>query len=408
MKQKFKFLCLMIATFLLTGCVKMDISMEVKDDKSMDLSIITAYDSSLKESLQEYQTSSDEETVAEYEKKGFYVQKYEEDGKSGYKMTKQIKNIDECSTEGALEKSEMTEALTGEKQYMFTVKKSFFMDTYTASYDFSSMSGMGSMSDSGLIEEYDENCIYGYGGSVTDVHCSYGYDDGPTVDEATNKKNYEAYVAEMKKEEEQLKNSLDMKFNLKLPYGASSSNATSKKGNTLVWDLSQVSEVNFSFNMYNIKNIAIVGGIGLVVLIITIATIVFNIKNKHNNPSMHVGKAYQPNFMNGDPYTQIEPSNSSINNIPQDSNINVQPQPVVQPTVPPVQPQQTSTFVATGVQQQPTNTFVNTGVQQQPMNGFGNVDNQSQVVQPQGSQPSIVIPPMMQQQNTNSDQNNQQ
>ena len=126
-KNKLKFLCLMMATILLTGCVKMDISMEVKSDKSMDLSIITAYDKSLQESLAEYKTSSDEEQVAEYEKKGFYVQKYDEDGKSGYKMTKQIKNIDECSTEADLEKSEMTEALTGDKQYMFTVKKSFFM-----------------------------------------------------------------------------------------------------------------------------------------------------------------------------------------------------------------------------------------------------------------------------------------
>lgn len=383
-KNSFKFLILIMSIILLTGCVKMDVSMEIKNDKSMDLSIIMAYDKGLQESLEEYKTSSDEKKITEYEKKGFYVQKYDENGKSGYKITKQIKNIDDYSTESVLEKSEMTEALTGDKQYMFTIKKSFFMDTYSASCDFSNISDIGD-SDS-LIGEYDENCIYGYGGSVTAVHCSYGFGEDTIVNQEENKKNYTAYVEEMKRQDEQIKNSLDIKFNLKLPYGANSSNATSKTngGKNLVWDLSKVSEVNFSFNMYNVKNIAIVGGIGLVVLIIIIATIVFNMNNKRNTPTKHVDKSFQPSFMGGDPYTMVTSSNSSVNDISQNLNIDVQQQ-------------APNTFISPEVQ--------NMNVEPQITNTFINENSQSQVAQLQDSQSSIVIPPM-QQQNVTNNQNN--
>ena len=40
MLRKIKILCIISMMFLLTGCVKLNMTMDIKNDKSMDLSIL--------------------------------------------------------------------------------------------------------------------------------------------------------------------------------------------------------------------------------------------------------------------------------------------------------------------------------------------------------------------------------
>jgi len=221
-KKITKLLSIFVLMILITGCAKFETTMEINKDKSMDLSIITAVDKNLTQQMTE---NTD---VAEIEKRGFYIEKYIEDGKEGYKLVKQIKNIDDVSTEGDLSKEEMTAGLYGDSEYIFTVKKGFFKTTYKATYDFD-ISGL----------------------SVEDMNISNLKDIG-------------------------------MKFRLKLPYKAITSNATSKSnhGKTLEWDLTKESIVSFEFPMYDMTKIYITIGISILVLLFMIATMMSKKKKK--------------------------------------------------------------------------------------------------------------------------------
>ena len=329
MLKKSKILIILLLMFSLTGCAKMDVTMEIGKDKSMNLVIIEAYDKSLLQSdegLDDSDISIDftgKDEVQKYETNGFYVQDYDADGKKGHTMTKQIRNIDDYSTETKLSKEEMTEAISGDKQYLFTVKKSFFKDTYTATYSFDT-SSLDSYSNSLNDMEYYDNCLYDSGEGSLIMNCG-----GPPVeDQEANRAAYEKYIADQKKQLEQLTQGMDLKFNLKLPYGAKSSNATSKTngGKNLVWDLTQVSDVTFEFEIYNMKNLYIVGGITLFILLMFGTSIISFIK-KRKPPKRVISSSYQPSFLNRDEdvntYNTPYVPNDTYNNPPTyDNNYN--------------------------------------------------------------------------------------
>ena len=68
---------------------------------------------------------------------------------------------------------------------------------------------------------------------------------------------------------------IDLSFNVKLPYKAISSNATTKSNNDkdLSWNLSSTSEnkIEFSFALYNMTNIYICSGIIIILIIIVVS-----------------------------------------------------------------------------------------------------------------------------------------
>lgn len=286
MGKKIKFLVLLMAVVLLTGCVKMDVTMEIKNDKSMNFSMIYA----VSKELDEYNTSSDEEQIKEYENKGFYVEKYDKDGKSGYKITKQYKNIDDISTEGALEKVDMTEALSNDNQYMFTIKKGFLKNTYSASYNFNT-SGYES---NGFESEYYDTCEY----RLTGFSC------GPDVvqDQEANRAAYEEYVKYQQKQMSEFTEGMDLKFNLKLPNKVKSSNATSvtNGGKNLVWDLSKTSDVVFEFEVYNMTNVYIAIGVGIGIAFILFICIISMKKGGNKTNISSIDKNYKPSYLNDD------------------------------------------------------------------------------------------------------------
>ncbi len=274
-----------IFTFALisTGCMKFETTMEVNKDKSMNLTMIAAMDQSFLEQMTETTNRED------LESSGFYVEDYNEDGKKGYKLTKQIKNIDDVSTEGSISEEDMAEALygTGDSKYIFTVKKGFFKNTYKAKFDFTT-SGLGDDIDDEDYEEYDETCL--------DSRMEHGYStecgSDPVPNQEANRQMYDAMIAAEKAEAEEysdeiekfqnMYNGMDLKFKLKIPYKAIKSNATHKSnhGKTLEWDLTKDPVVEFEFPIYDMTKIYIAIGIGILLIMFFTATMFSKRKRK--------------------------------------------------------------------------------------------------------------------------------
>ena len=241
--KRIKFLFVLAAVmFMMTGCMRYNASMEIKNDKSMDFKIIYAMDLSSFNSLGDLSDGSSSTTTevmkpeekAEFEKHGYKVNEYKDGNYDGYELVYSVKNIDDVSKNEDFELNLSDMASDKEdKNHFFTVKKGFLKNTYKAVYKF------------------DAN------GSSSDSSSDTSFDITP-------------YLTNM-----------DLKFDVKLPTAAKSNNATkAEDGNkSLSWDLTQksLSEISFEFDMYNITNICVLAGgvlfaIVLVVLIVVLST----------------------------------------------------------------------------------------------------------------------------------------
>ena len=215
--RKIKYLIVLcLFSFLATGCVKYNAKMDIKWDKSMNFSIIYAMDSSL--GLDSDVVKDDEKN--NLEKKGYKITDYKDDKYVGNKITKNFKNIDKISDTKDVEYS-LSDIGNNSDDKIFKVKKGFFKNTYTAKFKFDT-------SDSSLADD------------STDMSS--------------------------------MMSSMDLKFEVNLPNGAKSNNATESKNSkkSLTWDLSKTSDVEFTFEVYNLPFYLIIGGILLVIIVIVI------------------------------------------------------------------------------------------------------------------------------------------
>lgn len=256
MKKNIKFTILLILLVIsLTGCVKFNSTMEIKKDKSMDYKIIYAFDKSLFGD-QEILTSDDKK---ELENKGFTVSNYVDGNMKGFKVSKNIKNIDDVSStnDATYDLSGLLDSNKSESK-VFKVKKGFLKNTYTASFKFDS-------SDSDLNNSTSND---------TTIDNDFTIDDNNT----TTDSDFDF---------SSMNTNMDLSFNVKLPYKAISSNATTKKNDDkeLSWNLSSTGEdkIEFSFALYNMTNIYICGGV-IVLLIIIVIVSILN-KGKKNKVS---------------------------------------------------------------------------------------------------------------------------
>ncbi len=254
MKKRRYILLLMIIMLILplTGCVKYNANMDIKKDKSMYFSIIYAVDTSYFGN----QEILDSKGKKELEEAGFTITDYKDGKMSGFTIARNIKNIDFVSSEdadgyslsGILEKDAV-------KAKIFKVKKGFLKNTYVADFKFDAAdSGMDSKS---YIE------------SNTNLRKALDPDMSSEID--------------MNELESSLAKTLDLSFNVTLPYSAISSNANSKNDNnrSLSWNLSssEASSVKFEFALYNTTNIYMTVGGGIALLVIVLIAIMNN-KNK--------------------------------------------------------------------------------------------------------------------------------
>ena len=256
MKKNIKFTILLILLIIsLTGCVKFNSTMEIKKDKSMDYKIIYAFDKSLFGD-QEILTNDDKK---ELENKGFTVSNYVDGNMKGFKVSKNIKNIDDVSStnDATYDLSGLLDSNKSESK-VFKVKKGFLKNTYTASFKFDS-------SDSDLNNSTSND---------TTIDNDFTIDDNNT----TTDSDFDF---------SNINTNMDLSFNVKLPYKAISSNATTKKNDDkeLSWNLSSTGEdkIEFSFALYNMTNIYICGGVTVLLIIIVIVSILN--KSKKNKVS---------------------------------------------------------------------------------------------------------------------------
>ena len=256
MKKNIKFTILLILLVIsLTGCVKFNSTMEIKKDKSMDYKIIYAFDKSLFGD-QEILTNDDKK---ELENKGFTVSNYVDGNMKGFKVSKNIKNIDDVSStnDATYDLSGLLDSNKSESK-VFKVKKGFLKNTYTASFKFDS-------SDSDLNNSTSND---------TTIDNDFTIDDNNT----TTDSDFDF---------SNMNTNMDLSFNVKLPYKAISSNATTKKNDDkeLSWNLSSTGEdkIEFSFALYNMTNIYIFGGVVVLLIIIVIVSILN--KGKKNKVS---------------------------------------------------------------------------------------------------------------------------
>lgn len=294
MKRSFKVLCLMLVVFMMTGCVKTHINMDIKKDKSMDFGITMAVANSLLEQSDQDTLMTDEQ-LKEAEDEGFQVKDYSDGTMVGYTFTKKFDNIDEISSEKEINFN-FDETLTEQTQ-MFTVKKGFFKNTYTLKMENDTSDELQSGMESSMTDFDDSSSDV-----VNDQTTTY------------DSQNYDTSDMDLSA----LTSTMDMKFNITLPYKAISSNATSTEndGKKLTWNLldSNLKNVQVEFELYNMNNIYLTVGIGIAIILIIIIIIII----KKRKPKAPVGT---PIPVVDEPINNIVQNPSSaipVNNITQE------------------------------------------------------------------------------------------
>lgn len=293
MKKASNLILVICSLFLLSGCMKHNVSMTINKDKSMDLEIIYAIDvdqiKSMMNSIGDIndndatddnalEGTSDNETIEDdendidmsdvnteeeknaLEKRGYKVVEYNNDGYEGIKATLKIDNIDNVSVEEDL-KVKLSDILLEDfdDDKFFTVKKGFFKNTYTANF----------------VYEMNDNTS-----SSAPINLS----------------------------------NLDIKYTVKLPDKSISNNADIVRDNELSWiiSLDKTTNVEYSFEMLNMTNIYIAGGIGILLVIVIIVVIILISKKKHKSNNTNTNQVQEQNVITDNQVTSIE-SNDDIN-----------------------------------------------------------------------------------------------
>lgn len=304
MKKSCKVLCLMLIVFMMSGCVKANIDMSINKDKSMKLSVTSAVDQSL---LQQYGSEGlmDEETKNEAENNGFKVDEYSDGSMKGYTLSKEFKNIDDISSDKKVN-FDLEKLMNEENAQIFIVKQGFFKNTYTVTMENNTSSELENQMDFGnSTNSLDYNDTQGT--------IDENYTQDSTTDGQDNSMDFSSNI-----DLSSISSSMDMKFNVTLPYKAIKSNATSTEndGKKLVWDLmnQDLQNIEFQFELYNMNNIYLTAGIAAAIIIIIIIVIV----SKKRKPKAPIG-------------TPVKVTDSNVGNINQNISPATNEQPI--PTV---------------------------------------------------------------------------
>lgn len=271
MKKLRNVVVLLVITLLLTGCVKYNVNMEIRKDKSMNFEMIYAMNSSLLQGKDVF----DEKELKEIKDKGFKVEKYDKDNMKGFTISREIKNIDYISSSDAKEYSLSAITKKGD-QKVFKVKKGLFKNKYTANLKFDSSDSKMSNgnSNSQFREETDDDDL------LIDSK-----DDDSDLDLDTDDSDLDLDTDDYSS----MMSGMDMSINVKLPYKALSNNATevTNDGKDLKWNLttSGAQSIDFEFELYNMTTIYICIALGVVLLVGVIVLIVVLVsKGKKKQP----------------------------------------------------------------------------------------------------------------------------
>lgn len=307
MLRKVKYLFIIAMMFLLTGCVKFNMTMDIKSDKSMDLDILYAVDKNM---MGDEELFKDED-IEEYKKSGFEVKDYAEGDYVGITLKKHVKNIDDISkTDGNASFNIANATDTESEESMFTLKKGFFRNVYTLKME--SDSATNTPDDINLGDE--RIALEGEDDDLGD----YPSDDSSLGEYPTDGESLlDDYPIDGDFDYTEALNNMEMNLTVNLPNKPISHNATSvsNNGKSLTWNLvAQQSDVELTFALYNKTNILIcVAGV-VVVVIVVIVVISKSSKNKNTSNNQTTNNAQNNEMMNNNTMNNNTMNNNTVDN----------------------------------------------------------------------------------------------
>mgnify|MGYP004514394713 FL=1 len=263
MKKAKSFVLLMIMAFLLTGCVKFNANIEIKKNKSMDMTVIYAVNSSLLSYMDNDGGLLSDDDKKELEDEGFTIENYSDDTFTGYKLLKNVKNIDDVSAANDINYSisGLLDDYNANDKKMFKVEKGLFKNTYYANIKFDASDSNLDDNDSSSDKDFDIN-DNNSSVALLENKVDNNFDDGYGLPEM----DFSNMAG--------LAGNMDLSFKVDLPYKAISNNASSvdNDSKTLTWNLSatNASNIEFSFYLYNWNTILALGGIVMATIILVV------------------------------------------------------------------------------------------------------------------------------------------
>lgn len=412
MKNLKKVIGVLLILTTMTGCVKYKNTMTINNDKSMIFEGSYLISDKLLETS-DSTTFFSEENKKALEERGVKVSEKKENNYTGIAVSKKYDNIDKISNENGKEvtisdyfKEDFDDSV------LFKVEKGFLKNKYTANFKYDSNVGPGDGGDTSTSQALTENDKkLAVTDDLTTTTPSTGEeattpstgDDTTTPDDGTTTPTTPTTPDTTEPGDSGFDSDImglagEMEFNyvVNLPEKALTNNATnvSNDGKTLTWSLmqSQISNIEFSFELKNMTNYYILyGGITaavIIVIIIIISLIKKGKKGKEVVPAQNepIHADYDPSIaqavpnpaiVNGNvtPEMQAETVQTSV----------VSEQPVETTTI--AEPIQTQESTTAQTQQQETNDMIANG----PI-GNNNTEPQAHIIPEVTEEPKVVIP----------------
>lgn len=412
MKNLKKVIGVLLILTTMTGCVKYKNTMTINNDKSMIFEGSYLISDKLLETS-DSTTFFSEENKKALEERGVKVSEKKENNYTGIAVSKKYDNIDKISNKNGKEvtisdyfKEDFDDSI------LFKVEKGFLKNKYTANFKYDSNVGTGDGGDTSTSQALTENDKkLAVTDDLTTTTPSTGEeattpstgDDTTTPDDGTTTPTTPTTPDTTEPGDSGFDSDImglagEMEFNyvVNLPEKALTNNATnvSNDGKTLTWSLmqSQISNIEFSFELKNMTNYYILyGGIAaavIIVIIIIISLIKKGKKGKEVVPAQNepIHADYDPSIaqavpnpaiVNGNvtPEMQAETVQTSV----------VSEQPVETTTI--AEPIQTQESTTAQTQQQETNDMIANG----PI-GNNNTEPQAHIIPEVTEEPKVVIP----------------
>ncbi len=409
MKNLKKVIGVLLILTTMTGCVKYKNTMTINNDKSMIFEGSYLISDKLLETS-DSTTFFSEENKKALEERGVKVSEKKENNYTGIAVSKKYDNIDKISNENGKEvtisdyfKEDFDDSV------LFKVEKGFLKNKYTANFKYDSNVGTGDGGDTSTSQALTENDKkLAVTDDLTTTTPSTGEeattpstgddtttpDDGtttPTTPEATEPgdSGFDSDIMGLAGE-------MEFNYVVNLPEKALTNNATnvSNNGKTLTWSLmqSQISNIEFSFELKNMTNYYILyGGIAAAVIIVIIIIILLVKKGKKGkevvpaqNEPIHAD--YDPSIAQAVPNPAIVNGNVTPEMPVETAQTSVVNEQAVETTTI-AEPIQTQESTTAQTQQQETNDMIANG----PI-GNNNTEPQAHIIPEVTEEPKVVIP----------------
>lgn len=420
MKSLKKVIGVLLILTTMTGCVKYKNTMTINSDKSMVFEGSYLISDKLLEQSDSDTFFTDEDKKA-LEERGVSVEKKQENGYTGISISKKYDNIDKISNDTGKEvtisdyfKEDFDDSV------LFKIEKGFLKNKYIANFKYDSNVGAGDGGDTSTSQALTENdkklaitddlttTAPSTGGDTTTPITGDGTttpttpkdnttttpDNGTT--EPTTPGTTTPDDSKIDPDIMGLAGEMEFSYIVNLPEKALTNNATnvSSDGKTLTWSLmqSQMSNIEFSFELKNMTNYYILyGGIAAAVIIVII--IIISIIKKGKKGKDLIPAQNEPIHADYDPsIAQAVPNPALVNgNVTPQMPMETAQAPVVneQPVTPTVtQPVQVEEPTVEVAQPQVANDMIANG----PI-GNNNTEPQAYIIPEVTEEPKVVVQP---------------